>query len=104
MIADNFRNAAPGGSNLGFNNAGGCCAIIENGGDLNQLGKIGNPPGGHNLAGVCTFSASTTCTSTFTNPYVVIPICLVTQQGPSSIFYGVGPTTTGILIYASASN
>ncbi len=97
-----FRNAAPSGKTTGFFNTGGCCAIIENSGDLNQLGKIGVV--GHNLAGVCTFSSSTSCTSTFTDAYSVVPICVVTQQGTPSIFYGVGPTTTQITIHASASN
>jgi hypothetical protein len=94
-----FRGASPNLSDTGFNNSGGCCAIVTNKGDLSQLGKIGNPPGAANLAGVITVPAGTTSGSVgFTDAYTAVPICVVTPQKSAGGTWWVSSTATAVTV------
>ena len=77
---------------------------------LNSTGSVGsqfvsNTNGGtvNKIAGTCTAAAATTCTVTFTNPYVSAPICTATDA-TNVVAVKVTPSATSLVITTAASS
>lgn len=53
---------------------------VTHGGNLAMNGHVNQPSGSNNIAGTCSMSGTTSCTFTYSTPFINTPLCSVTAN------------------------